>query len=113
MRVPLGWLREYCDPGTSAEEIADVLTMAGDKLERLHRVGVGDARARKRRRALAAIARRPVPKSTSDAGSGTSLPVTVLVVMSGANLDSVESGPCINDNVSGSAALLDTALQMS
>jgi phenylalanyl-tRNA synthetase beta chain len=25
-----------------AEEIADVLTMAGDKLERLHRVGVGD-----------------------------------------------------------------------
>jgi phenylalanyl-tRNA synthetase beta chain len=42
MRVPLGWLREYCDPGTSAEEIADVLTMAGDKLERLHRVGVGD-----------------------------------------------------------------------
>ncbi len=42
MRVPLGWLREYCDPGTPAEEIADTLTMAGDKLERLHRVGVGD-----------------------------------------------------------------------
>jgi phenylalanyl-tRNA synthetase beta chain len=42
MRVPVGWLREYCDPGLSAEEIADVLTMAGDKLERLHRVGVGD-----------------------------------------------------------------------
>ena len=42
MRVPVGWLREYCDPGTSADEIADVLTMAGDKLERLHRVGVGD-----------------------------------------------------------------------
>jgi phenylalanyl-tRNA synthetase beta chain len=42
MRVPVGWLREYCDPRLSAEEIADVLTMAGDKLDRLHRVGVGD-----------------------------------------------------------------------
>ena len=42
MRVPVGWLREYCDPGLSAEEIADALTMAGVKLERLHRVGVGD-----------------------------------------------------------------------
>jgi phenylalanyl-tRNA synthetase beta chain len=42
MRVPVAWLREYCDPGASAEEIADTLTMAGDKLERLHRVGVGD-----------------------------------------------------------------------
>jgi phenylalanyl-tRNA synthetase beta chain len=42
MRVPIAWLREYCDPGLSAEEIADVLTMAGVKLERLHRVGVGD-----------------------------------------------------------------------
>ena len=28
-----------------AEEVADALTMAGDKLERLHRVGVGDAAA--------------------------------------------------------------------
>ena len=42
MRVPVTWLREYCDPGLSAEEIADVLTLAGVKLERLHRVGVGD-----------------------------------------------------------------------
>jgi phenylalanyl-tRNA synthetase beta chain len=42
MRVPIAWLREYCDPGVSAEEIADALTQAGDKLERLHRVGVGD-----------------------------------------------------------------------
>ena len=29
MRVPVGWLRAYCDPGLPAEEIADVLTMAG------------------------------------------------------------------------------------
>ena len=42
MRVPVSWLREYCDPGTSAEEIADTLTMGGIKVERLHRVGVGD-----------------------------------------------------------------------
>ncbi|HZG50192.1 MAG TPA: phenylalanine--tRNA ligase subunit beta, partial [Thermoleophilaceae bacterium] len=42
MRVPLAWLRSYCDPGVGAEEVANALTMAGDKLERLHRVGVGD-----------------------------------------------------------------------
>jgi phenylalanyl-tRNA synthetase beta chain len=42
MRVPVSWLRSYCDPGLPAEAIADVLTMAGIKLERLHRVGVGD-----------------------------------------------------------------------
>ena len=42
MRVPIAWLREYCDPGLSAEEIADTLTMSGIKVERLHRVGVGD-----------------------------------------------------------------------
>ena len=42
MRVPVLWLREYCDPGSPAEAIADTLTMAGLKLERLHRVGVGD-----------------------------------------------------------------------
>ncbi len=42
MRVPVAWLREYCDPGTPAEEIADALTMAGLKVERLHRVGVGE-----------------------------------------------------------------------
>ncbi len=38
---------------------------------------------------------------------------TANVVMSGAHLDSVESGPGINDNGSGSAALLETALQMA
>ena len=42
MRIPVAWLREYCDPGLSAEEIADVLTLAGVKLERIHGVGVGD-----------------------------------------------------------------------
>ncbi len=42
MRIPVAWLREYCDPGLPAAEIADALTLAGVKLERLHRVGVGD-----------------------------------------------------------------------
>jgi phenylalanyl-tRNA synthetase beta chain len=42
MRVPLHWLRSYCDPGLPAAEVAEALTMAGDKLERLHRTGVGD-----------------------------------------------------------------------
>jgi phenylalanyl-tRNA synthetase beta chain len=45
MRVPVAWLRSYCDPGLPAEEVADALTMAGVKLERLHRTGVGDASA--------------------------------------------------------------------
>ena len=44
MRIPLSWLRSYCDPGLDAQGIADVLTMAGLKLERLHRTGVGDPR---------------------------------------------------------------------
>jgi phenylalanyl-tRNA synthetase beta chain len=45
MRVPVRWLRSYCDPGLPAAEIAEVLTMAGDKLERLHRTGVRDPSA--------------------------------------------------------------------
>ena len=42
MRIPASWLRSYCDPGLSVAEIADRLTMAGIKLERLHSTGVGD-----------------------------------------------------------------------
>jgi phenylalanyl-tRNA synthetase beta chain len=42
MRIPVAWLRSYCDPGLSADEIAERLTMVGLKLERLHRTGVGD-----------------------------------------------------------------------
>ena len=45
MRVPLRWLRSYCDPGLPAEGVADALTMAGVKVERVHRTGVGDAAA--------------------------------------------------------------------
>jgi phenylalanyl-tRNA synthetase beta chain len=45
MRIPVRWLRSYCDPGLPAEGIADRLTMAGLKLERLHRTGVEDTGA--------------------------------------------------------------------
>src|ERR671919_15587 len=45
MRIPLSWLRSYCDPGLPAREIADRLTMVGLKLERLYRTGVGDTAA--------------------------------------------------------------------
>jgi phenylalanyl-tRNA synthetase beta chain len=43
MRVPLTWLREYCDPGLSAVEIAERLDLTGTELERIERVGVGAA----------------------------------------------------------------------
>src|SRR5688500_18374074 len=42
MRVPFAWLRSYCDTGLGAAEVADVLTLAGVKLERLHHQGGGD-----------------------------------------------------------------------
>ena len=45
MRVPLRWLRSYCDPGLPPEQVADALTLAGVKVERLHRTGVGDVSA--------------------------------------------------------------------
>ncbi len=39
MRVPFSWLREYCDPGISPEELADRLVMTGTEVERLTVVG--------------------------------------------------------------------------
>ena len=41
MRVPLGWMRAYCDPGTSAREIAERLDMTGTEVERIEHAGVG------------------------------------------------------------------------
>jgi phenylalanyl-tRNA synthetase beta chain len=43
MRTPLTWLREYCDPDLSATEIAERLDLTGTELERIERVGVGEA----------------------------------------------------------------------
>lgn len=45
MRVPLAWLRSLCDPGLSAEEIAERLTAAGLELDRIQPTGVGDPAA--------------------------------------------------------------------
>jgi phenylalanyl-tRNA synthetase beta chain len=40
MRVPLPWLREYCDPPLDAAGIEERLTMTGTKVEAIHRHGV-------------------------------------------------------------------------
>ncbi|HEX5713195.1 MAG TPA: phenylalanine--tRNA ligase subunit beta [Solirubrobacterales bacterium] len=39
MKVPYGWLREYCDPGVSVEELAERLVMTGTEVERIGAVG--------------------------------------------------------------------------
>jgi phenylalanyl-tRNA synthetase beta chain len=41
MRVPLDWLREYCDPALDAHGIEERLTMTGTKVEAIHHHGVG------------------------------------------------------------------------
>jgi phenylalanyl-tRNA synthetase beta chain len=40
MRVPLEWLREYCDPDLDVHEIEERLTMTGTKVEAIHHHGV-------------------------------------------------------------------------
>ena len=40
MRVPVGWLSEYCAPGLDSKELADVLAMSGTEVERIGHVGV-------------------------------------------------------------------------
>jgi phenylalanyl-tRNA synthetase beta chain len=39
MRVPYSWLREYCDPGLGAAELAERLAMTGTEVERVGVVG--------------------------------------------------------------------------
>ncbi|HEY7266478.1 MAG TPA: phenylalanine--tRNA ligase subunit beta [Solirubrobacterales bacterium] len=39
MKVPSSWLRAYCDPGLSVEEVADQLSMHSIELERISHVG--------------------------------------------------------------------------
>jgi phenylalanyl-tRNA synthetase beta chain len=39
MRVPYSWLREHCDPGIGAEELAVRLAMTGTEVERIVAVG--------------------------------------------------------------------------
>ncbi|HEX7293484.1 MAG TPA: phenylalanine--tRNA ligase subunit beta [Solirubrobacterales bacterium] len=39
MKVPYAWLREYCDPGVPAAELAERLAMTGTEVERVGTVG--------------------------------------------------------------------------
>jgi len=39
MRVPLPWLREYCDPPIDTRAVEERLTMTGTKVEAIHSVG--------------------------------------------------------------------------
>jgi phenylalanyl-tRNA synthetase beta chain len=39
MKVPLSWLREYCDPGMEPAALADRLVMTGTEVERIETVG--------------------------------------------------------------------------
>jgi phenylalanyl-tRNA synthetase beta chain len=43
MRVPLPWLREYCDPDLDVRAIEERLTMSGTKVEAIHHHGVPSA----------------------------------------------------------------------
>ncbi len=43
MRVPLSWLREYCDPPLTTAEIGDRLAMTGTEPERIEHFGVPSA----------------------------------------------------------------------
>jgi phenylalanyl-tRNA synthetase beta chain len=43
MRVPWSWLTEYCDPGLSPEEVAELLSMRAVEVERVSRIGVPSA----------------------------------------------------------------------
>jgi phenylalanyl-tRNA synthetase beta chain len=40
VRVPLNWLREYCDPSLDVHAIEERLTMTGTKVEAIHHQGV-------------------------------------------------------------------------
>jgi phenylalanyl-tRNA synthetase beta chain len=42
MRVPLTWLREYCDPPLDVRAIEERLTLTGTKVEAIHHHGVPD-----------------------------------------------------------------------
>ncbi|MEA2215376.1 MAG: phenylalanyl-tRNA synthetase beta chain [Solirubrobacteraceae bacterium] len=43
MRVPLPWLREFCDPPLDVAQIEERLTMTGTKVEAIHRQGAPSA----------------------------------------------------------------------
>ena len=44
MKIPFAWLREYCDPGLSAAEVAELLSMRAVEVERVSIVGPPSSR---------------------------------------------------------------------
>ena len=40
MRVPLNWLRQYCDPQLGPDQLAERLAMTGTEVERIESHGV-------------------------------------------------------------------------
>ena len=76
MRVPLPWLREYCDPPLDVRAIEERLTMTGTKVEAIHHHGVPstdgfvvgrvlERRAAPRRRPPEGLHGRPRRRSTA------------------------------------------------
>jgi phenylalanyl-tRNA synthetase beta chain len=45
MKIPLSWLKSYCDPGLPTAELDDRMAAIGLQPERIDRVGVGDVSA--------------------------------------------------------------------
>ena len=43
MKVPFGWLTEYCDPGLEPEQVAELLSMRAVETDRVSRIGVRSA----------------------------------------------------------------------
>ena len=74
MRVPYSWLREYCDPGIGAEELAERLAMTGTEVERVGAVGPPVGRGLRRRQGARAPSSTPTPTGCSvctvDTGDG-------------------------------------------
>ncbi len=46
MKVPYGWLSEYCDPGLEPEEAAELLSMRAVEVERVSRIAAISRRLR-------------------------------------------------------------------
>ncbi|MEJ7789819.1 MAG: phenylalanine--tRNA ligase subunit beta [Thermoleophilaceae bacterium] len=81
MRIPLSWLRSYCDPGLSAPEIGERLDLTGTELERIEPVGVGSVANFVVGRVLSAEQHPDADRlkvCTVDDGSRTSEPRTIV-----------------------------------
>ncbi len=81
MRVPLPWLREYCDPPLAASAIEERLTMTGTKVEAIHHHGVRSAHGFVVGRVLSAEAHPDADRlkvCTVDLGAGELTPATIV-----------------------------------